>query len=91
MKNTAFFLHLVLLVSHARALLLSSSSELTRIAGEAGTEGKLSGQAQVPAVAGSWRELTDNVNAMAFNLTGTLLLLMGAKLRFSRQPCTVAI
>jgi methyl-accepting chemotaxis protein len=42
---------------------------VTRVAKEVGTEGKLGGQAQVPGVAGTWKELTDNVNAMAGNLT----------------------
>ena len=46
------------------------ASEVTRVAREVGTEGKLGGQAQVPGVAGLWRDLTDNVNAMAANLTG---------------------
>ncbi len=46
------------------------SSEVTRVAREVGTEGKLGGQAQVPGVAGTWKELTDNVNLMANNLTG---------------------
>jgi HAMP domain-containing protein/CheY-like chemotaxis protein len=45
------------------------ASEVTRVAGEVGTEGKLGGQARVEGVAGVWRELTDNVNAMASNLT----------------------
>jgi HAMP domain-containing protein len=43
---------------------------VTRVAREVGTEGKLGGQAQVPGVAGTWKDLTDNVNAMASNLTG---------------------
>jgi HAMP domain-containing protein len=43
---------------------------VTRVAREVGTEGKLGGQAQVPGVAGTWKDLTDNVNAMAGNLTG---------------------
>src|SRR5437016_3772851 len=46
------------------------SGEVTRVAREVGTEGKLGGQAQVPGVAGTWKDLTDNVNAMAANLTG---------------------
>ncbi|HSJ30010.1 MAG TPA: HAMP domain-containing protein [Longimicrobiales bacterium] len=45
------------------------ASEVTRVAGEVGTDGKLGGQARVEGVAGVWRELTDNVNAMASNLT----------------------
>ena len=45
------------------------SSEVTRVAREVGTEGKLGGQAQVQGVAGTWKDLTDNVNLMASNLT----------------------
>jgi HAMP domain-containing protein/CheY-like chemotaxis protein/signal transduction histidine kinase len=45
------------------------ASEVTRVAREVGTEGKLGGQAQVPEVAGTWKDLTDNVNFMAGNLT----------------------
>jgi HAMP domain-containing protein/signal transduction histidine kinase len=45
------------------------SSEVTRVAREVGTEGALGGQAQVPGVAGVWKELTDSVNTMAGNLT----------------------
>lgn len=45
------------------------SNEVTRVAREVGTEGKLGGQAEVPNVAGVWKELTDNVNTMASNLT----------------------
>ena len=45
------------------------ASEVTRVAREVGTEGKLGGQAQVPGVAGTWKDLTDNVNFMASNLT----------------------
>ncbi len=45
------------------------SGEVTRVAKEVGTDGKLGGQAQVPDVAGTWKELTDNVNTMADNLT----------------------
>lgn len=44
-------------------------SEVTRVAKEVGTEGKLGGQANVPGVAGTWKDLTDNVNTMAANLT----------------------
>ena len=49
--------------------LRSFASEVTRVAREVGTEGKLGGQAIVPGVAGTWKDLTDNVNAMASNLT----------------------
>ena len=43
---------------------------MTRVAREVGTEGKLGGQAEVKGVAGTWKDLTDNVNFMAGNLTG---------------------
>ncbi|GGA82893.1 HAMP domain-containing protein [Puia dinghuensis] len=46
------------------------ASEVTRVAREVGTEGKLGGQADVPGVAGTWKDLTDSVNGMASNLTG---------------------
>jgi signal transduction histidine kinase/HAMP domain-containing protein/CheY-like chemotaxis protein len=46
------------------------ASEVTRVAREVGTEGKLGGQAEVPGVAGTWKDLTDSVNSMASNLTG---------------------
>ena len=47
----------------------SFASEVTRVAREVGTEGKLGGQAEVKGVAGTWKDLTDNVNFMAGNLT----------------------
>ena len=46
------------------------ASEVTRVAREVGSEGKLGGQANVPGVAGTWKDLTENVNSMASNLTG---------------------
>ncbi|MEO5954396.1 MAG: HAMP domain-containing protein, partial [Nitrospiraceae bacterium] len=49
--------------------LRSFASEVTRVAREVGTEGKLGGQADVPGVAGTWKDLTDSVNAMGTNLT----------------------
>jgi len=49
--------------------LSSFASEVTRVAREVGTEGKLGGQAQVKGVAGTWKDLTDSVNSMAGNLT----------------------
>ncbi len=48
----------------------SFASEVTRVAREVGTEGKLGGQAVVQGVGGVWSDLTDNVNTMAANLTG---------------------
>src|SRR5271155_3972273 len=50
--------------------LRSFASEVTRVAREVGTEGRLGGQAVVPGVAGTWGDLTDSVNSMAGNLTG---------------------
>ena len=50
--------------------LSSFASEVTRVAREVGTEGKLGGQAQVRGIGGTWKDLTDNVNSMAGNLTG---------------------
>src|SRR5206468_6801446 len=47
----------------------SFASEVTRVAREVGTEGKLGGQAEVRGVAGTWKDLTDSVNFMASNLT----------------------
>src|SRR5213594_136167 len=47
----------------------SFAAEVTRVAREVGTEGKLGGQAQVPGVGGTWKDLTDSVNSMASNLT----------------------
>ncbi|HVD95227.1 MAG TPA: HAMP domain-containing protein, partial [Candidatus Limnocylindria bacterium] len=49
--------------------LRSFAAEVTRVAREVGTEGKLGGQAQVPGVGGTWKDLTDSVNSMASNLT----------------------
>src|SRR5262245_65163638 len=49
--------------------LRSFASEVTRVAREVGTEGKLGGQARVEGVSGTWKDLTDSVNAMASNLT----------------------
>src|SRR3954451_13735754 len=49
--------------------LSSFTDEVTRVAREVGTEGKLGGQARVKGVSGTWKDLTDNVNQMASNLT----------------------
>jgi HAMP domain-containing protein/signal transduction histidine kinase/CheY-like chemotaxis protein len=63
------FLRIGKIVNTMVGQLASFSSEVTRVAREVGTEGKLGGQAQVKGVAGTWKDLTDNVNAMATNLT----------------------
>jgi HAMP domain-containing protein/signal transduction histidine kinase/CheY-like chemotaxis protein len=57
--------------------LSSFASEVTRVAREVGTEGKLGGQANVPGVAGTWKDLTDNVNLMASNLTSQVRNIAG--------------
>src|SRR5207249_4732528 len=62
-------LHLALPIYTMVDQLSSFASEVTRVAREVGTEGKLGGQAQVKGVAGTWKDLTDNVNFMASNLT----------------------
>ncbi|MBW4512774.1 MAG: HAMP domain-containing protein [Scytonematopsis contorta HA4267-MV1] len=62
-------LHLKSTINTMVDQLNSFASEVTRVAREVGTEGKLGGQAQVTGVAGIWKDLTDNVNSMAGNLT----------------------
>ena len=63
------FLHTARVVNTMVAQLNSFASEVTRVAREVGTEGKLGGQAVVKGVAGVWKDLTDSVNSMAGNLT----------------------
>jgi HAMP domain-containing protein/CheY-like chemotaxis protein/signal transduction histidine kinase len=60
------------------------ASEVTRVAREVGTEGKLGGQAQVPGVAGTWKDLTDNVNSMASNLTNQVRHIAGVTTAVAR-------
>src|SRR5881296_4179381 len=63
------FLHTAKTVNAMVGQLGAFASEVTRVAREVGTEGKLGGQAKVKGVAGTWKDLTDNVNQMASNLT----------------------
>jgi HAMP domain-containing protein len=63
------FLRIARTVNSMVKQLGSFASEVTRVAREVGIEGKLGGQAKVKAVAGTWKDLTDNVNLMASNLT----------------------
>ena len=63
------FLRIGINVNRMVDQLRAFASEVTRVAKEVGTEGKLGGQANVPGVAGTWKDLTDNVNSMATNLT----------------------
>src|ERR1700743_115904 len=67
------FLHTARVVNTMVAQLNSFASEVTRVAREVGTEGKLGGQAVVKGVAGVWKDLTDSVNSMAGNLTHQVL------------------
>jgi signal transduction histidine kinase/CheY-like chemotaxis protein/HAMP domain-containing protein len=73
--------------------LSSFASEVTRVAREVGTEGKLGGQADVPGVSGTWKDLTDNVNFMAGNLTnqvrGIAKVVSAVALGDLRQKLTV--
>ena len=64
------FLHSAEIVNTMIQQLSVFTAEVTRVAREVGTDGKLGGQAQVPGVAGTWKDLTDSVNSMASNLTG---------------------
>src|SRR5690606_766957 len=64
--------------------LRSFASEVTRVAREVGTEGKLGGQAVVPGVAGTWKDLTDSVNAMASNLTAQVRNIAGVTTAVAR-------
>ncbi|MGI5246455.1 HAMP domain-containing protein [Dactylosporangium sp. CA-139066] len=64
--------------------LSSFADEVTRVAREVGTEGKLGGQAQVTGVAGTWRDLTDSVNSMAANLTGQVRSISAAATAVAR-------
>src|SRR2546429_580924 len=56
---------------------LAFAAEVSRVAREVGTEGKLGGQAEVKGVSGTWKDLTDNVNFMASNLTGQVRNIAG--------------
>ena len=64
------FLRIATTVNTLVDQLSSFAAEVTRVAREVGTDGRLGGQAQVPNVAGTWKDLTDSVNSMASNLTG---------------------
>jgi CheY-like chemotaxis protein/HAMP domain-containing protein/signal transduction histidine kinase len=64
--------------------LRSFAAEVTRVAREVGTEGKLGGQAVVPGVAGTWKDLTDSVNAMAYNLTAQVRNIAGVTTAVAR-------
>jgi signal transduction histidine kinase/CheY-like chemotaxis protein len=65
--------------------LRSFASEVTRVAREVGTDGRLGGQAVVPGVAGTWKDLTDSVNAMATNLTAQVRNIAQVTIILSQQ------
>lgn len=71
------FLQLKLTINTMVGQLRAFASEVTRVAREVGTEGKLGGQAYVAGVAGTWKDLTDNVNRMAGNLTSQVRNIAG--------------
>src|SRR5207249_2044072 len=71
------FLHTARVVNTMVEQLNSFSSEVTRVAREVGTDGKLGGQAVVTGVAGTWRDLTESVNSMASNLTNQVRNIAG--------------
>ena len=67
------------------------ASEVTRVAREVGTEGKLGGQADVRGVAGTWKDLTDSVNYMASNLTNQVRNIAGVTTAVARGDLTTKI
>ncbi|HUS05626.1 MAG TPA: HAMP domain-containing protein [Bryobacteraceae bacterium] len=69
----------------------SFASEVTRVAREVGTEGKLGGQAVVKGVAGTWKDLTESVNSMASNLTGQVRNIAGVTTAVARGDLTTKI
>jgi HAMP domain-containing protein/signal transduction histidine kinase/CheY-like chemotaxis protein len=71
--------------------LSSFASEVTRVAREVGTEGKLGGQAEVTGVAGTWRDLTESVNSMASNLTNQVRNIAGVTTAVAKGDLTTKI
>ena len=71
--------------------LRSFASEVTRVAREVGTEGKLGGQAHVPGVGGTWKDLTDSVNSMAANLTNQVRAIAGVATAVTRGDLSRSI
>src|SRR5207253_1841378 len=67
------------------------ASEVTRVAREVGTEGKLGGQADVRGVAGTWKDLTDSVNSMASNLTNQVRNIAGVTTAVAKGDLTTKI
>ena len=71
--------------------LSSFASEVTRVAKEVGVDGKLGGQANVPGAAGTWRDLTDNMNQLANNLTGQVRAIMEVSIAVTQGDLTRSI
>src|SRR3984885_14042012 len=85
------FLHTARVVNTMVQQLNSFASEVTRVAREVGTEGKLGGQAVVPAVAGTWRDLTESVNSMASNLSNQVRNIAGVTTAVAKGDLTTRI
>src|SRR5579871_450504 len=85
------FLHTARVVNTMVQQLNSFASEVTRVAREVGTEGKLGGQAVVTGVAGTWKDLTESVNSMASNLTDQVRNIAGVTTAVARGDLTTRI
>jgi HAMP domain-containing protein/signal transduction histidine kinase/DNA-binding response OmpR family regulator len=85
------FLHTARVVNTMVQQLNSCASEVTRVAREVGTEGKLGGQAVVSGVAGTWKDLTESVNSMASNLTNQVRNIAGVTTAVAKGDLTTRI
>ncbi len=85
------FRHTAKVVNTMVAQLNSFASEVTRVAREVGTEGRLGGQADVKGVAGTWKDLTDSVNSMASNLTNQVRNIAGVTTAVAKGDLTTKI
>ncbi len=85
------FLHTARVVNTMVDQLNSFASEVTRVAREVGTEGKLGGQAVVTGVAGTWKDLTESVNSMASNLTNQVRNIAGVTTAVAKGDLTTKI
>jgi HAMP domain-containing protein/signal transduction histidine kinase/DNA-binding response OmpR family regulator len=85
------FLHTARVVNTMVAQLNSFASEVTRVAREVGTDGRLGGQADVKGVAGTWKDLTESVNSMASNLTNQVRNIAGVTTAVARGDLTTRI
>ena len=85
------FLHTARVVNTMVQQLNSFASEVTRVAREVGTEGKLGGQAVVTGVAGTWKDLTESVNSMASNLTNQVRNIAGVTTAVAKGDLTTRI